>query len=451
VARAKRRMSSLLSATTPNELILPSCNRKIRHVMAPMVAASDYAFRCLVERHGADLTFTQMLHARNLVEDAVFLRNHLDFPFDSDRLTKSQQDCIQGMDTIQQDDDDNIQVPGPLIVQLAGHDPALMVKAFDTLMKHDCQFAGIDLNLGCPQGIARKGNYGAFLHEYNEDVVCNVLATLRRHVPSEYTVSCKIRLPVSLHDNDITNRIQRIVDTGVNFITVHGRTLVENKTKTGAVHVNKLKLAVDAAQNVPVICNGGVEHHTDIKRLLQETNSAAYMSSEALLETPNIFSKDSTSLPPRELFQQQVDMAQEYIDVCAIYPPLPGVLGGHGSFCIVKGHLFKFLHRYLHQHTDIRDQLNTSTRLTDAVAILNQLSCRYQNDEDYNSCPSCGEDSSWYRRHWAANSRVHQRNRQGQAKPEQTVEEKKKEMKQRISELRKGRLAKCNKETRLAV
>jgi hypothetical protein len=227
--------------------------------------------------------------------------------------------------------------------------------------------------------------------------------------------------------------------------------LVENKTSTGAVHVNKLKLAVDAAQNVPVICNGGVEHHTDIKRLLQETNSAAYMSSEALLETPNIFSKDSTSLPPRELFQQQVDMAQEYIDVCAIYPPLPGVLGGHGSFCIVKGHLFKILHRYLHQHTDIRDQLNTSTRLTDAVAILNQLSCRYQNDEDYNSCPSCGEDSSWYRRHWAANSRVHQRNRQGQAKPEQTVEEKKKEMKQRISELRKGRLAKCNKETRLAV
>lgn len=122
--------------------------------MAPMVAASDFSFRCLVEKHGADLTFTQMLHARNLVEDAVFRRNHLDFCSSTRQdFTKSQLDCIEGMPTIQQQEEEE-HVPGPLIVQLAGHDSDLMMQAFDVLMEEQCEFDGIDVNLGCPQGMA---------------------------------------------------------------------------------------------------------------------------------------------------------------------------------------------------------------------------------------------------------------------------------------------------------
>jgi hypothetical protein len=56
-------------------------NKLIQNVMAAMVAASDYAFPCLVEQYGADLTFTQMLHTRNIVEVVTFAPYHLDFPF----------------------------------------------------------------------------------------------------------------------------------------------------------------------------------------------------------------------------------------------------------------------------------------------------------------------------------------------------------------------------------
>lgn len=438
------RQRSVSYCQARNELLLPSSHfKKIQNVMAPMVAASDYAFRCLVERYGVDLTFTQMLHARNLVQDPMFRRNHLDFGF-QDTLTQSQLDCIQGMTIVQQEH----HIPGPLIVQLAGYDPEMIMRAFDVLMENECQFDGIDVNLGCPQAIARKGNYGAFLHEYKEDLVCDILQMLKRHVPSHYSVSCKIRLPVSLKDEDIQNRIQRLVDTGVNFITVHGRTLEENKTKTGAVHVDKLRLAVEMAGKVPVICNGGVESHADIDRLLGLTNAAAIMSSEALLETPNLFSTDSSQLSPRLLFQQQVNMAREYIDLCAIYPPLPGVLGGNGSFSIVKGHLFKILHRYLQQHVDIRNQLMCATRLVDGVAILDELQSCYQNQGDFGDCPSSQQDASWYRRHWAANNRVHQRKRHAQMlhPVQETVEQRKEEMKQRIAKLRKERLARQDKE-----
>lgn len=117
--------------------------------MAPMVAASDHAFRCLVERHGVQLAFTQMLHARNLVNDPVFRLHHLDFPFSSD-LTASQESCIEGMPPSIRNSEQH--VAGPLIVQLAGHDPDLIVRAFDVLVEEECEFAGIDVNLGCPQG-----------------------------------------------------------------------------------------------------------------------------------------------------------------------------------------------------------------------------------------------------------------------------------------------------------
>lgn len=301
-------------------------------------------------------------------------------------------------------------------------------------------------------GIARKGNYGAFLHEYNEDLVCDILQKLRRHVPPHLLVSCKIRLPRSLREEDVKNRIQRVTEAGVNFVTVHGRTLEENKTKTRAVHMDMIRLAVETAGNIPIIANGGVETHLDVNKLRETTNAAAIMSSEALLETPNIFTVDSTKLSPHELFCQQVDMAREYMSQCTATPPLPGVLGGYGSFAIVKGHLFKILHRYLHQHTDIRDQLTRCTRLVDAVEVLDELTNRYQTAEDCSSCPSSKMDASWYRRHWAANRQVHQRSRYAEQQGNvQSVEERKEEMKQRIAKLRQERLSKHKAEERLAV
>jgi tRNA-dihydrouridine synthase len=83
--------------------------RQMRYAMAPMVAASDFPFRCLCRQQqdhqlGGDqqalpitnpdtsdtsiqssttntkqlLTYTQMMHARSLVKDAAFVRNHFD-------------------------------------------------------------------------------------------------------------------------------------------------------------------------------------------------------------------------------------------------------------------------------------------------------------------------------------------------------------------------------------
>jgi tRNA-dihydrouridine synthase len=330
-----------------------------------------------------------------------------------------------------------------------------MIKATSLLLLNNkCELDGIDVNFGCPQGIARKGNYGAFLLEHNADVACNILFQLKRHFPHTL-LSCKIRLPLSPTVDNVKNRIFQLQNTGIDFMTVHGRTLTENKTKTSACHTDMLRLAVETA-DIPIIVNGGIERHNDIQLLLRDDDdsktggggaaAAAVMSSEALLETPNLFQVDSHDFSPQQRFEQQLSLAREYIQLCASYPPLPGVLGDHGSFQIVKGHLFKMLHRYLQQHADSREQLMCSTRLRHALVVVDELERRYAcantTSDVWQKCPSSQPNASWYRRHWEARALVHQRGREALSTSNKTVQEQKKEMKERIAKLRQERVAK---------
>ncbi|KAG7358039.1 dihydrouridine synthase Dus [Nitzschia inconspicua] len=449
------------SAVQPSRppLILPcQPDQPIYSVMAPMVAASDYPFRKLLRDYcGVDLLYTQMLHVKNFVNDANFRRWHSDFyecgqPFPSS-LLPSQRDCLgSNMPKLSPSPPQSF---APLMVQLAGHDVDTVVQA--ALMVYEQtngKLAGIDLNCGCPQNIAKKGNYGAFLMERDSQRVRDILTALRKHLPPEIAVSAKIRLPPE--DDVLADRIARLVDTGINFMTVHGRTLKENKTAVGAVHADRIRLAIERARSInpdfAVVANGGMENYHDVQSILQYTGASAAMSSEALLETPNLFQSSSmdSACTPQDRFQQQVFFATKYLDICEeVGPPLPGVMGDGGSFGIVRGHFFKFFHRYLNAdptNIDLRDEFAGSGMRTlhEARVFVDKLQDRYAHlsPEDWSVLPSSNPESSWYRRHRKPDRRVHQRQQLHTVNEDDclmNVEAKKREIKERIIKMKQQR------------
>eukprot|EP01053_Blabericola_migrator_P011907 Blabericola_migrator_1__11906@NODE_726_length_6713_cov_131_507824_g522_i0_p7_GENE_NODE_726_length_6713_cov_131_507824_g522_i0NODE_726_length_6713_cov_131_507824_g522_i0_p7_ORF_typecomplete_len145_score7_80Dus/PF01207_17/2_7e34ANAPC10/PF03256_16/0_12DHO_dh/PF01180_21/0_12GDE_N/PF12439_8/0_19_NODE_726_length_6713_cov_131_507824_g522_i040464480 len=105
-----------------------------RIIMAPMVNQSELQYRLLVAKYGVDLSYTPMLHSRLCATDKAY----------RDRFFQARP---HGVDR-------------PVVAQLCGHDPSTVVAAGKQIQ---AEVDAIDLNCGCPQGIARKGQYGAYL------------------------------------------------------------------------------------------------------------------------------------------------------------------------------------------------------------------------------------------------------------------------------------------------
>eukprot|EP00752_Nemacystus_decipiens_P010181 g9072.t3 len=315
-----------------------------RFIAAPMVEQSEAAFRYLVRRHGCDLAYTQMIHAKR---------------FAPDNAGKFRAQRFDGVD----DQEDR-----PLITQFCGNDPDTVVRAARHV-EHRCD--AIDLNLGCPQNIAKKGNYGAFLLP-NPQLCEDIVSAMSR----ELSVPVTVKIRVQDNESDTLDLARRLEGAGAQLLTVHGRTLSSKKTTQGAANwdiIRKVKNVV----SIPVVANGGVETGADAERLLQETGADAVMSSEGLLENPGLFDRNWTPMEELrgvEVAHRILSLAAEYMELVKRFP---------APMVSIKGHLFKMLYRLLECHHDLRARLgHRECDAVEADVIVREMCQRYYFDPD---------------------------------------------------------------------
>ena len=325
-----------------------------RFVAAPMVDQSELAFRMLCRELGVGLCYTPMLHARLMTEHPSYKKLHFDAGGEDDR---------------------------PLFGQLAGHDPQVVLSAARLI---EDSVSAVDLNFGCPQAIARKGRYGAFLLE-EPDVPVMLVETLARELSVPVTAKVRI-LPSGIEDSiELCLRMQ---DAGAAALCVHGRTRTMNKQRAGAADWNSITRLVEAL-DIPVIANGGVACYGDAEACLEQTGAAAIMSSEALLENPALF---CSNIDPRTgAFLDQDELARRYLQMCERYPPSKGL-------AMSRGHVFKLLHHGFKQRTHLRDEL----LLAQTTAELAHVCSRLQAEGWEQPCFHREEYTparSWYWRH----------------------------------------------------
>jgi tRNA-dihydrouridine synthase 1 len=242
----------------------------------------------------------------------------------------------------------------PLFVQFCANDPEVLLDAARHVEPY-CD--AVDLNLGCPQGIARKGHYGSFLQEEWE-LIYSMISTLHRELA--VPVTAKIRIFESKERT--LEYAKMILSAGASILAVHGRTREQKGHNTGLADWSVIRYLRD---NLPpetvLFANGNILEHGDIQRCLEATGADGVMSAEGCLSNPSIF-----SAPPlgRDIpgywcgrdgqggYRADIIM-RRYLDIVKSH----GISNGGPSIVGMRPHLFDLLRKLLTKHTDIRDAL----------------------------------------------------------------------------------------------
>jgi len=320
-----------------------------KFVCAPMVDQSELAFRMLCRRYGTQLAYTPMFHSRLFSTQAQYRK--------------------QQWSTCPED--------RPLFVQFCGDNPQTLLDAARQLPAGS--FDAVDLNLGCPQGIARRGHYGAFLLS-ERDLLEGIVRTLDSELPVPVTI--KMRLVSTASDLQDTMALASGLEAaGASVVTLHGRTKEMKGQSTGPCNWDAIA-AVKKRLHVPVIANGGIHTYDDVVRCFEATGCDAVMSSESILETPSLFAPSVGKSQPL-----QAELALEYLELAKLHST---------NHKCVKAHLFHFLYAGLQLHTDLRSQLGCAKAIDEMAAIASTLKARRTEDRlQGKNWP----DSGWYKRY----------------------------------------------------
>lgn len=296
--------------------------KKPKYIVAPMVEHSEHAWRILTRRYGADLCFTPMFNAKLFADP----RSEL---YRKEQWNTNEKDR-------------------PLIVQLCGNDPEYMLKA-GKLVEDKCD--AVDVNLGCPQHIARRGHYGSYLME-EWDLIESIVKTLHKNL--KVPVTCKIRV---YPDMEKTLRYAKMLENaGCQMLTVHARFREQKGHNTGLANWEYIKKIKETVK-IPVVANGNILYHEDIQRCLDETGADAVMSGEGVLYNPGIF---------RPGYLPVWHYAEEYLNICKELPE-SSTLGS------IRAHLFKLFKPCLHLHIDLRARLAKADVLDEFFSIVNEF------------------------------------------------------------------------------
>ncbi|KJH46214.1 peptidase, T1 family [Dictyocaulus viviparus] len=233
--------------------------------------------------------------------------------------------------------------------QFCANNPDTFLMA-SRLVENVCD--GVDLNLGCPQMVAKRGRYGAYLQD-EMDLVCSMISAVRDFCA--LPVSCKIRILSSRKQT--VEYARRLVDAGATMLTVHGRTREMKGADTGLADWSCIKDVVDAV-DIPVVANGNIQMPGDIERCLNATNAAAIMSAEGILYNPFLFMNKN---------EESWRVAKEYLKFARKY---------QATTSAIRAHIFRICHHSLLEYADLRTRVSIEHCLEDYESIVEEIRIR---------------------------------------------------------------------------
>ena len=174
--------------------------------------------------------------------------------------------------------------PGPIAVQIAGTDAAMMAEAAIFNIERGAQI--IDINMGCPaKKVCNKWAGSALMQD--EPLALSILeAVVTACLPHGVPVTLKMRTGWNAGHKNAVTIAKAAQDAGVQMLTVHGRT--REQGYKGNAEYDTIA-AVKQSVSIPVVANGDITTPEKAREVLRLTGADAIMIGRAAQGRPWIF------------------------------------------------------------------------------------------------------------------------------------------------------------------
>lgn len=274
-------------------------------LLAPMEDVTDASFRVVCKKFGADMVYTEFIPSDGLIRDAA--------------------KAIAKMKTSDEE--------APIAIQIYGNDPVAMVEAAK-MADHAEEIAGghgcdiIDINFGCPVNkIAGRGAGSGMMREPDKMVMITeqIVKAVRK------PVTVKTRLGWDESSKIIVGLAERLQDTGIQALTIHGRTRCQMyKGEADWTLIGEVKN--NPRMHIPIIGNGDINSALKAKEAFDRFGVDGIMVGRASFGHPWIFREikyyleTGEELPPMSV-RDRVALAKWHLSLSVgLKGPVTGVL-----------------------------------------------------------------------------------------------------------------------------
>jgi len=309
--------------------------------LAPMEDITDPSFRYLCKMNGADFMYTEFISSDGLIRDGEKSVRKLDI-YDFER---------------------------PIGIQLYGHLTEAMVKA--AIIAETAAPELIDINFGCPvKKIANRGAGAGMLRDI--PLMISMTEAIVKAVKLPVTV--KTRLGWDEESKNIVEVAERLQDTGISALTIHGRTRsqlykgVADWTLIGEVKNNP-------RMKIPVIGNGDIDSPEKAREMFNRYGVDGIMIGRASVGRPWIFREISHYLSTGELLPEPTVSEKTKLALLHLDKSIEFKEGKRAIF-EMRRHLSNYF-KGLPHFRDTRLKLLTSLEPEEIREIINEIGLRW--------------------------------------------------------------------------
>jgi tRNA-dihydrouridine synthase B len=246
-----------------------------QYILAPMEDFTDNAFRTLCYRHGADITFTELLRTEALANKVENIWA---------RIEKK----------------DNT----PVIVQLLGSSEDDLKKFLDIFVPFE-GFVGFNLNLGCPDPQVVSLGYGCSMIK-NFSKVKRMVDMIKN---KGYSCSLKMRLGKDAKEKEKKFYLNTIKEVDADFFIVHARHGLEgyNIKPDYSIYPECVKTGKI------IIANGDIDSTEKVEKL-KSMGVKGIMIGRSAINNPQIFNylKGKKLISQEEIKKEYNKLAEKY-------------------------------------------------------------------------------------------------------------------------------------------